>query len=74
MVISGLDVQIRGDDMWIKDSIDLYVRFIRQRATSFDTLAWQEDADWTYITSWNQDVALSTDSSEGRTIWNLYLN
>ena len=64
---------IRGDDMWIKDNVDLYVRFIRQRATSFDTLAWQEDPDWTYIASWSQDVALSTDSREGVTTWNLNL-
>ena len=67
-------LRIRGDDMWIKDNIDLYVRFIRERATSFDTLAWLEDADWTYIATWSQDVAMSTDSSEGVTTWNLILN
>ncbi|HEY9834044.1 MAG TPA: hypothetical protein V6D26_26060 [Stenomitos sp.] len=66
-------LRIRGDDMWIKDNVDLYVRFIRQRATSFDTLAWQEDSDWTYIASWTQDVAMSTDKSEGVTTWNLNL-
>ncbi len=36
-------LRIRGDDMWIKDNVDLYVRFIRRIATSFDTLAWKED-------------------------------
>jgi hypothetical protein len=66
-------LRIRGDDMWIKDNVDLYVRFIRQRATSFDTLAWIDDLDWTYIASWTQDVAMSTDSSEGATTWNLKL-
>src|SRR5262245_47240885 len=66
-------LRIRGDDMWIKDNVDLYVRFIRLRATSFDTLAWQEDPDWTYIASWTQDVAMSTDSDEGVTIWTLNL-
>jgi hypothetical protein len=66
-------LRIRGDDMWIKDNVDLYVRFIRNRATSFDTLAWLEDPDWTYIASWNRDVPMSTDSSEGSTIWNLRL-
>jgi len=66
-------LRIRGDDMWIKDKVDLYVRFIRQVATSFDTLAWQEDSFWTYIASWTQDVAMSTDSSEGFTTWNLIL-
>ncbi len=66
-------LRIRGDDMWIKDNVDLYVRFIRQRATSFDTLDWQESPDWTYLASWSQDVALSTDSREGHTTWTLNL-
>jgi hypothetical protein len=68
-----LRLRIRGDDMWIKDNVDLYVRFIRQKATSFDTLAWIEDSDWTYIASWTRDVPMSTDSSEGSTTWNLRL-
>lgn len=67
-------LRINGDDMWIKDKVDLYIRRIRQVATSFDTLAWQEDTFWTYIASWTQDVAMSTDSSEGVTTWNLNLN
>jgi hypothetical protein len=66
-------LRIRGDDMWIKDNVDLYVRFIRLRATSFDTLAWLEDTDWTYIATWSQNVAMSTDSDEGFTTWNLIL-
>jgi hypothetical protein len=66
-------LRIRGDDMWIKDSVDLYVRVIRQRATSFDTLAWVEDPEWTYIASWTQDVALSTDAREGTATWTLNL-
>ncbi len=69
-----LRLRIRGDDMWIKDNIDLYVRLIRDRATSFDTLAWIEDDFWTYVASWTQDVAMSTDSSEGVTTWTLNLN
>lgn len=68
-----LRLRIRGDDMWIKDNVDLYVRFIRQKATSFDTLGWIEDSDWTYIASWTRDVPMSTDSSEGSTNWNLQL-
>src|SRR5215213_3518210 len=69
-----IQLRINGDDMWIKDKVDLYVRRIRQVATSFDTLAWQEDTFWTYIASWTQDVAMSTDSGEGVTTWNLNLN
>jgi hypothetical protein len=67
-------LRIRGDDMWVKDNLNLYVRQLRQRATSFDTLAWQEDTDWTYVASWGQDKALSTDSSEGYTTLTLNLN
>ena len=70
----SIRLRIWGDDMWIKDNVDLYVRFIRQRATGFDTLAWQEDADWTYVATWSQDVAMSTDSREGVTTWTLTLN
>jgi hypothetical protein len=68
-----LRLRIRGDDMWIKDDVGLYVRFIRERATSFDTIAWMEDSDWTYIASWTKDVAMSTDPREGVTTWNLAL-
>jgi len=68
-----IQLRIRGDDMWIKDSVDLYVRKIRQKATSFDTLAWVEDSEWTYIATWSRDVAMSTDSKEGFTILNLNL-
>jgi hypothetical protein len=69
-----LRLDIRGDDMWIKDDVDLYVKVIRNRATSFDTLAWIEDSDWTYIASWTRDVAMSTDGREGTSTWNLVLS
>jgi len=70
----SIRLKINNSDMWIKDKVDLYVKFIRQVATSFDTLAWQEDPNWTYIASWTQDVSMSTDASEGVTTWNLILN
>ena len=66
-------LRIRGSDMWIKDRVDLYVRYIRQRATSFDTLAWLEDPDWTYVASWGQDVNMSTDFTEGFVTWTMKL-
>lgn len=69
-----LRLHIRNDDMWIKDNVDLYVRQIREVATSFDTLDWVEDTNWTYIGTWSRDVAMSTDSSEGVEYWNLVLN
>lgn len=64
---------IRGNDMCVKDNVDLYVKFLRQRATSFDTLAWMEDQEWTSIARWGRDVALSTDPREGVTKWDLHL-
>lgn len=69
-----IKLRITGQDMWIKDKVDLYVVFIRRRATSFDTEEWQEDSNWTFIHSWTQDVEMSTDSSEGRTTWKLNVN
>ncbi|WP_315832445.1 hypothetical protein [Bradyrhizobium prioriisuperbiae] len=69
-----IQLRIHGDDMWVKDNVDFYVRRIRNVATSFDTLAWQMDSDWSYVASWTQDVAMSTDGSEGKTVWNLNLN
>lgn len=66
-------LRIRGDDMWIKDRVDLYVQYIRQVATSFDTLAWIRDSHWSYIASWSQDVNMSTDSDEGVSTWTLVL-
>ena len=68
-----LQLKINGDDMWIKDNVVLFVRQIRQKATSFDTLAWVEDPDWTFIASWGKDVAMSTDSDEGTTTWPMVL-
>ena len=68
-----LQLEIHGDDMWIKDSVSLFVKRIRQVATSFDTLDWQVDADFSFIASWGRDIALSTDSSEGFTRVNLNL-
>ena len=68
-----LRLRIKGDDMWIKDNVDLYVRQIRQKATSFDTLAWVEDPDWSYVATWSANKAMCTDSSEGVTTLNLVM-
>jgi hypothetical protein len=48
-------LSIGGGDLWIKDAVDLHVRFIRLNGG-----AWQEDADWTLIERWGQDVRMST--------------
>jgi hypothetical protein len=60
-----------GDDMWIKDKVTLSIKQNRQVKTSFDTLAWVRDANWTEIVKWGQDVAISEDSGEGVTSWTM---
>jgi hypothetical protein len=62
-----------GENMWIKDNVELHIRQIRLKATSFDTVAWQEDAEWSLIANWGQDVAMSQDSGEGASAWTLNL-
>jgi hypothetical protein len=69
-----LGLHIWGDDMWIKDNVDLYMREVKQVATSFDTLGWKEDSQWKYVATWSKDTAMSGDSSEGVTNLNLVLN
>jgi hypothetical protein len=68
-----LQLRIRGDDQWIKDNIKLYIREIRQISTSFDTLEWREDASWTYLDDWRDDLAMSTDFTEGYSTYVLFL-
>jgi len=67
-------LRINGDDLWIEDSVELHVKQIRLKNTSFDTLAWTEDADWSHVASWKKDVVMSTDSSEGLKEWTLSLS
>lgn len=69
-----LRVRIHGSDMWIKDNVELFIKEIRQIATSFDTLAWAQDDDWSYVATWSKDIALSKDDNEGVTTLNLILS
>jgi hypothetical protein len=66
-IVGHLKIRLstNGFDMWIKDFVDLSVREIRQKATSFDTLAWIEDSDWTPMGRWGKDVSMSWDLFEG---------
>lgn len=64
-------LRIHGDDMWIKDNVDLYIQEFRQKATSFDTWAWQADTSWHYVATWSADKQMSDDSDEGVEILNL---
>jgi hypothetical protein len=66
-----LRLEIHDDDAWTRDRVELFVREIRLKPTSIDTLEWVEDTDWTSVAVWNRDVTMSTDSSEGLSIWDL---
>ncbi|MDQ1591373.1 MAG: hypothetical protein QOG71_2000 [Pyrinomonadaceae bacterium] len=66
-----LILQILGNDMWIKDSVELHIKAIRLVSTSFDTVDWREDASWTHVATWGKDVRMSTDSGEGSSTWTL---
>ncbi len=68
-----LRLQIKGDDMWIKDDVELLTRRIRQKSSGIDTIDWVEDSEWSHVGSWPADKAISTDSSEGVASWSLNL-
>jgi hypothetical protein len=67
----AMRLEIHGDDMWIGDKVELFVREIRLKSTSFDTFEWQEDTNWTPIAVWDKNIRMSTDSDEGLTLWDL---
>ena len=67
-----IELRINGDDLWIKDKVDLYVKFIREQQKTYGSM-WREDPDWTYIGTWARDVALSRDPVEGVAKWTLVL-
>jgi hypothetical protein len=64
-------LSIGGDDLWLKDNVDLFIKEIRNVATSFDTLAWVTDPTWEYVGTWSRDVVLSQDPAEGTAAWTL---
>jgi hypothetical protein len=49
-------LRIWGDDMGIKDNIDLYIVQYRQVADGFDFYHWKEDSDWVYVASWSRTL------------------
>ena len=67
----ALRLTIGGDDLWIKDRVDLQIKQVRPKATSFDMYAWKEDTRWSTVASWGQDVPISTDTTEGHPAWTL---
>jgi hypothetical protein len=74
-VVGHLKCRLRawGDDLWIKDNVDGYVRYAREKSVpnTIDSTVWVDDLNWTLIWHFPQDAALSTDPSEGFTTWTL---
>ena len=74
-VVGHLKCRFRawGDDLWIKDNVDGYVRYATERSVpgTIDSTVWVDDLNWTFIWSFPQDVPISTDPAEGFTAWTL---
>ncbi len=62
----ALRLAIRGDDMWIEDSVALSIRELVQRND-----VWREREEWTHVDTWEVDSRMSTDRSEGVRTWTL---
>jgi hypothetical protein len=62
-------LRIDGDDMWIKDQVDIYVKETRLGGGGGDPRYWGIVDDWFKLGSWTQDVAMSTDDDEGEKTW-----
>jgi hypothetical protein len=62
-----------GDDMWIKDNIGGYIRYARLVGVpgTIDSTVWVDDLNWTFAGDFTQDVAVSTDPTEGFLTWTL---
>ena len=68
-----LRLKIHGGDMWIKDNVDVHIKEVKPVTTGFDSFVWQQEASWTHIGTWSEDVAMSTDFFEGVPTWKLAL-
>ena len=66
-------LRIYGDDMWIKQQIDGYVRYAKLQGVpgTIDSANWVDDPDWTPVGNFAQEAHMSTDGGEGYTNWTL---
>lgn len=62
-------LRIEGEDMWIKDQVDIYVKETRLGGGGADYRYWGVEDEWFKLGSWVEDVALSTDDREGEEVW-----
>lgn len=65
--------RIFGDDLWRKDEIVGYVRYITYHHIpgTIDAFEWVPDLNWTQVGVFSRDGVLSTDPSEGFVTWTL---
>lgn len=65
--------KIHGDDMWIKDNVEAYVRYTKPTHIegTIDSMKWVDDINWTHVGTFSVDGNISTDLSEGVRMWTL---
>jgi hypothetical protein len=65
--------RIFGEDMWIKDNIEAYVRYTEPEHVegTIDSMVWVDDINWTHVGTFSVDANISADSSEGSETWTL---
>ena len=68
-----LRLHIRNDDMWVKDKVELSIRQVRQVGDQFRHPRLAAGHVVVVVGVWGQDVAMSTDGSEGLETWTLLL-
>lgn len=68
--------EIFGDDLWVKDNIDAYVRYTHPRHIpgTIDAQEWVENAFWTHIGTFSRDVSMSTNMVPSRIFKRLTLS
>ncbi len=59
--------RIYGDDLWQKERIDCYVRYLSFQHVpgTIDSFIWVPDLNWTHVGTFDRDLVLSTDPGEG---------
>jgi hypothetical protein len=68
--------EIFGNDVWVKDTIDTYVRYTKPEHVpgTLDSDRWVEDAFWTHTGTFARDVSMRTDTVADRVFTRLTLN
>jgi hypothetical protein len=65
-------LQTDGDNMWIKDNVDFYIKQFRVVETASGAEDWRVDISWHYIKSWDRDVSISLDDDDAPVVLQVY--